>query len=167
MGSNLADVEFGRQIRDAGIKSSKQNSKCRGKKCRRTKKKSRKSRRRKCKKCKKGETKCGKKKNGKSKKKSGKNGRNGRNRNGKRERSERKNQKKNNRGKSKTQRRMCVRQADDSTCMANIALAMDYEGTQVANFIKQKNRIEGFEKLMNNKGGKKENFANSTSFITS
>ena len=86
--NNLADVELGRLIRDAGIKSSKQNSKCRGKKCKRNKKKSRKSRRRKCKKgdkkckkCKKGETKCGKKKNGKSKKKSGKNGRN---RNGKR-----------------------------------------------------------------------------------
>ena len=51
--------------------------------------------------------------------------------------------------------------------MANIALAMDYEGNHVANFARQKKRIEGFERLIGNKGGKKGDFANSTSFITS
>ena len=44
---------------------------------------------------------------------------------------------------------------------------MDYQGNQIANFGKQKKRIESFEKLMGKKGGKKDNFANSTTFIES
>ena len=42
---------------------------------------------------------------------------------------------------------------------------MDYEGNQVANFERQKKRIENFNTLMGKKGGKKDDFANSTSYL--
>merc|ERR1711976_982371 len=40
----------------------------------------------------------------------------------------------------------CARQSgpDDGTCMSNIGLVMDYQGNQIANFGKQKKRIESF-----------------------
>lgn len=109
----------------------------------------------------------------------------------KRSRKQRKKSKKNNKigrrnGRKKSTK--CARQSgpDDSTCMVNIGTAMDYEGNQVycqcsvqillcvikqnfqiANFLKQKKRIESFSKLMGKKGGKKDDFVNSTSYITS
>ena len=63
----------------------------------------------------------------------------------------------------------CGRQSgpDDSTCMANIGTAMLYEGVQIANFKKQKKRIETFDKLITKKGAKKDNFGNITSYMTS
>ena len=42
---------------------------------------------------------------------------------------------------------------------------MDYEGKQIKNFNNQKKRIEDFDKLMKNKGGKKENFQNTTTYM--
>ena len=42
---------------------------------------------------------------------------------------------------------------------------MDYEGNQVGNFERQKKRIESFSTLMEKKGGKKDNFANSTTYL--
>ena len=42
---------------------------------------------------------------------------------------------------------------------------MDYEGNQVGNFERQKKRIENFNTLMGRKGGKKDDFANSTSYL--
>merc|ERR1712183_604885 len=54
---------------------------------------------------------------------------------------------------------------DDATCLANIGTVMDYEGNQVANFERQKKRIESFNTLMGKKGGKKDDFANSTSHL--
>merc|ERR1712128_33312 len=73
--------------------------------------------------------------------------------------------KKNNKGKNK--QRKCERQtgADDTTCLANIELAMDYEGKQIKNFKNQKKRVEDFDKLMKNKGGKKDNFQNTTTYM--
>merc|ERR1712106_968285 len=61
--------------------------------------------------------------------------------------------KKNNKGKNR--QRKCERQtgADDTTCLANIELAMDYEGKQIKNFKNQKKRVEDFDKLMKNKEG--------------
>ena len=63
----------------------------------------------------------------------------------------------------------CGRQSgpDDGTCMANIGTAMLYEGVQIANFKKQKKRIETFDKLITKKGAKKDNFGNITSYMTS
>ena len=55
------------------------------------------------------------------------------------------------------------RQADDNTCLANIELAMDYEGKQIKNFKNQKKRVEEIDKLIKNKAGKKDNFQNTTS----
>ena len=55
--------------------------------------------------------------------------------------------------------------ADDSTCLDNIELAMDYEGKQVKNFKNQKKRVEDFNKLITNKVGKKDNFKNTTSYL--
>merc|ERR1712128_254650 len=73
--------------------------------------------------------------------------------------------KKNNKGKNR--QRKCERQtgADDTTCLANIELAMDYEGKQIKNFKNQKKRVEDFGKLMQNKGGKKDNFQNTTTYM--
>merc|ERR1711892_1444976 len=73
--------------------------------------------------------------------------------------------KKSNKGKSRP--RKCERQtgADDTTCLANIELAMDYEGKQIKNFKNQKKRVEDFDKLMKNKGGKKDNFQNTTTYM--
>ena len=73
--------------------------------------------------------------------------------------------KKNNKGKNR--QRKCERQtgADDTTCLANIELAMDYEGKQIKNFKNQKKRVEDFDKLMQNKGGKKDNFQNTTTYM--
>ena len=51
--------------------------------------------------------------------------------------------------------------------MANIGTAMLYEGVQIANFKKQKKRIETFDKLITKKGAKKDNFGNITSYMTS
>jgi len=56
--------------------------------------------------------------------------------------------------------------ADDDTCLANIELAMDYEGKQIKNFKNQKKRVEDFYKLINNKAGKKDNFQNTTSYMS-
>merc|ERR1711892_376684 len=69
--------------------------------------------------------------------------------------------------KGKTRQRKCERQtgADDTTCLANIELAMDYEGKQIKNFKNQKKRVEDFDKLMKNKGGKKNNFQNTTTYM--
>ena len=44
---------------------------------------------------------------------------------------------------------------------------MDFEGNQIGNFDRQKKRIQSFNTLMNNKGKKKENFQNSTSYLES
>merc|ERR1712106_744626 len=73
--------------------------------------------------------------------------------------------KKSNKGKNRP--RKCERQtgADDTTCLANIELAMDYEGKQIKNFKNQKKRVEDFDKLMKNKGGKKDNFQNTTTYM--
>ena len=49
--------------------------------------------------------------------------------------------------------------------MANIGLVMDFEGNQIGNFDRQKNRIEIFKTLMENKAKKNENFKNSTSYL--
>ena len=49
--------------------------------------------------------------------------------------------------------------------MANIEVAVDYEGNQIKNFKNQKTRVEGFVKLVDNKGGKKDNFHNTTSYL--
>jgi len=75
----------------------------------------------------------------------------------------------NNKKGSRKSGKKCARQSgpDDSTCMANIGTAMDYQGNQIKNFGKQKAKIEKFEKLMNNKGGKKDDFSNSTTYMTS
>merc|ERR1712215_74708 len=85
--------------------------------------------------------------------------------------------KKGNRNKSKIIRktkgtrtskpRKCTRQngANDNKCLENIGTAMDYEGIQVKNFNQQKSRLGTFDKLVKNKGGKKGNFANSTSYL--
>ena len=69
--------------------------------------------------------------------------------------------------KGKIRPRECERQtgADDTTCLANIELAMDYEGKQIKNFKNQKKRVEDFDKLMKNKGGKKDNFQNTTTYM--
>ena len=56
--------------------------------------------------------------------------------------------------------------ADDDTCLANIELAMDYEGKQIKNFKNQKIRVEDFDKLIKNKAGKKDNFQNTTSYMS-
>lgn len=63
----------------------------------------------------------------------------------------------------------CARQTgtDDGTCLANIATAMDYEGIQIKNFEKQKNSVKRFTKFMTNKGGKKDDFGDSTSYLNS
>ena len=42
---------------------------------------------------------------------------------------------------------------------------MDYEGNQVGNFERQKKRIESFSNLMGKKGGKKDDFTNSSSYL--
>ena len=42
---------------------------------------------------------------------------------------------------------------------------MDYEGNQVGNFERQKKRIESFNTLMGKKGGKKDDFTNSSSYL--
>merc|ERR1712106_1278555 len=69
--------------------------------------------------------------------------------------------------KGKTRPRKCERQtgADDTTCLANIELAMDYEGKQIKNFKNQKKRVEDFDMLMQNKGGEKDNFHNTTTYM--
>merc|ERR1711874_611892 len=69
--------------------------------------------------------------------------------------------------KGRKAQRKCGRQTgpDDATCLANIGTVMDYEGNQVANFERQKKRIENFNTLMGKKGGKKDDFANSTSYL--
>ena len=106
----------------------------------------------------------------------------------KQRRKSRKNNKNGRRNGGKQSSKKCARQSgpDDSICMVNIGTAMDYEGNQVysqcsvqillcvnkiyfkiANFLKQKKRIESFGKLMGKKGDKKDNFVNSTSYITS
>ena len=95
--------------------------------------------------------------------------------NGKKGKKCRRNQKASRRSKNnkrpgrKSTRKSCARQSgpDDSTCMANIGTAMDYQGTQIRNFGRQKAKIEKFEKLMKNKGGKKDDFSNSTTYMTS
>ena len=56
--------------------------------------------------------------------------------------------------------------ADDDTCLANIELAMDYEGKQIKNFKNQKKRVEDFDKLIKNKAGKKDHFQNTTSYMS-
>merc|ERR1712123_354907 len=73
--------------------------------------------------------------------------------------------KKSNKGKNRP--RKCERQtgADDTTCLANIELAMDYEGKQIKHFKNQKKRVEDFAKLIQNKGGKKDNFQNTTTYM--
>ena len=42
---------------------------------------------------------------------------------------------------------------------------MDYVGKQIKNFKNQKKRIEDFDDLMKNKGGKKDNFQNTTTYM--
>ena len=63
----------------------------------------------------------------------------------------------------------CARQSgpDDGTCMANIGTAMLYVGNQVTNFMKQKKRMDSFVKLMDRKGGKNDNFVNTTGYLES
>merc|ERR1719278_1776134 len=75
---------------------------------------------------------------------------------------------KNTRGKKgRKAQRKCGRQSgpDDATCLANIGTVMDYEGNQVGNFERQKKRIESFNTLMGKKGGKKDDFTNSSSYL--
>ena len=71
---------------------------------------------------------------------------------------------KNNQGIGK-----CARQSgpDDGTCMANIGTVMLYVGNQVTNFMKQKKRMDSFVKLMDRKGGKNDNFVNTTGYLES
>merc|ERR1711892_580887 len=117
-------------------------------------------------------------KGGKAKARSGKKGNKRRNKNTKpRKKSVKKNndkrqknkviRKKKNGDRRQTKSQKCSRQdgADDSTCLANIETAMDYEGNQIKNFNNQKKRVEDFDKLMKNKGGKKDNFKNTTSYM--
>merc|ERR1712106_990182 len=73
--------------------------------------------------------------------------------------------KKSNKGKTRPRKRERQTGADDTTCLANIELAMDYEGKQIKNFKNQKKRVEDFDKLMKNKGGKKDNFQNTTTYM--
>ena len=63
----------------------------------------------------------------------------------------------------------CGRQSgpDDGTCMANIGTTMLYVGNQVTNFMKQKKRMDSFVKLMDRKGGKNDNFVNTTGYLES
>ena len=63
----------------------------------------------------------------------------------------------------------CARQngPDDDLCMANIGTVMLYVGNQVTNFMKQKKRTETFVKLIEKKGGKSNNFANTTGYLES
>merc|ERR1711874_243428 len=70
-------------------------------------------------------------------------------------------------GNTRQRGQKCARQTgpDDATCLANIGTVMDYEGNQVGNFERQKKRIESFSTLMGKKGGKKDNFANSTTYL--
>merc|ERR1719483_1890498 len=74
---------------------------------------------------------------------------------------------KNKNANRKIRPRKCERQtgADDTTCLANIELAMDYEGKQIKNFENQKKRVEDFAELIQNKGGKKDNFQNTTTYM--
>ena len=63
----------------------------------------------------------------------------------------------------------CARQSgpDDDPCMENIGTVMLYVGNQVTNFMKQKKRTESFVKLMERKGGKNDNFMNTTGYLQS
>merc|ERR1719278_627302 len=80
---------------------------------------------------------------------------------------ERKRGKKTRGKKERKAQRKCGRQSgpDDATCLANIGTVMDYEGNQVGNFERQKKRIESFNTLMGKKGGKKDDFTNSSSYL--
>ena len=169
----MADRDLRRLIREAGSKKEnlKKAGKCKGKNCGRRKKtnarKTERTSKTNSKKCRRNDKKCKRNHKNKVRKSRGKRITNakGKVRKGKKAKPGRK--RNNRKNRKKKVRKQCGRQADDATCMANIALAMDYEGNQVANFARQKKRIEGFERLMGNKGGKKGDFANSTNFITS
>ena len=54
---------------------------------------------------------------------------------------------------------------DDTTCLANIELAMDYEGKPIKSFKNQKKRIEKFEDLVMKKSVKKDDFQNTTEYM--
>ena len=139
------DVEVSRLIRSPERKKNQRQRNKKKKKTSRSKKKTRGQEKKRT----------GKKKTGKGKKKS-------KNENKKKKRGSRK--KTRNGGGRK-----CGRQsgADDSTCLANIGTVYDYIATQITNFEKQKKNVDRFKDIMTRKGGKKDNFANSTSFISS
>ena len=163
-------VSLRRDVRSPGV-STKKKSKKGDKKARRKKKKGPDSKRRTAKK----NSKRPKKKSGSNQNRRKNNGKKNmqRKRKSKKPKSRRKSQKKPQKikiakknDKRGTKPRKCNRQtgADHGTCLANIETAMDYEGKQIKNFKNQKKRIEDFD-LMKNKGGKKDNFQNTTSYM--
>jgi len=52
-----------------------------------------------------------------------------------------------------------------STCLTNLIDSLKYERDFVANFMNQKARAEGFNKLIGNKGDKSDSFQNSTTYL--
>ena len=54
---------------------------------------------------------------------------------------------------------------DYNTCLLNIEVAMNYSGKQRKNFMKQKIGTDAIEKLMKNKGSKKDSFQNTTRYM--
>ena len=54
---------------------------------------------------------------------------------------------------------------DDTTCLANIGLAMDYLGKPIKFFKNQRKRIEKFEDLIKKKSGKKNDFEKTTVYM--
>jgi len=68
---------------------------------------------------------------------------------------------KNKNKKHRGQGKKCGR-IDDTTCLANLEEAMDFEGSVVANFLAQKARALNWMKLVGNKKMKNANFASAT-----
>jgi len=52
-----------------------------------------------------------------------------------------------------------------STCLTNLISSLKYERDFIANFMNQKARAEGFNKLIGNKGAKSDSFQNSTTYL--
>jgi len=109
---------------------------------------------------------------------------------GKRANSKRKNKKKNKKGKRKNKQakngrkktkgtkrmnskkkngrqttEVCNGTALGGTCLTNLVAALKYERDFVANFMNQKARAESFNKLIGKKGGKNDEFKNSTTYL--
>jgi len=169
-----------RSFRDADRKSGKElkkkrknNSKTENSRKGRSKKKAKKQKgKKRSSKGGKGKNKTQKRKIKKTKSKKGK-------KSGKRANSKRKNkQAKDGRKKTKGKRRMkgrkkngrqttevCNGTALGGTCLTNLVAALKYERDFVANFMNQKARAESFNKLIGKKGGKNDEFKNSTTYL--